>query len=127
MTQDEAMKRAEAIKQVNAIMALEGFKPDSLSMAIDAAVIAGRITNGQAADEMVLYAKEHKSLDGFHESRDWLKENDEQRAARLAYEEQALRAYEKMQATGLHSTPDELKQWAQTLAHPNTPKTTKLP
>lgn len=121
------MTQKEAMKQVDAIFALEGFQPDRLSIAIDAAVFSGRITNGQAADEMVLYAKEHKSLDGFHESRDWLNENDEQRAARIEYEQQAVRAYEKMQATGLHSTPDELKQWAQSLPHPNTPKTTKLP
>lgn len=109
------MTQAEAMKQVDAIFALEGFQPDSLSMAIDEAVLSGRITNGQAADEMVSYAKEHKSLDGFHESRDWLKENDEQRAARITYEEQAVRAHENMQITGLHVTTDELKKWANSL------------
>ena len=67
------MTQAEAMKQVDAIFALEGFQPDALSMAIDAAVLSGRVTNGQAADEMVLYAKEHKSLDGFGETRERLK------------------------------------------------------
>lgn len=69
----ERSRIREAIKQGNAIMALEGFQPDALTNAIDMAVIAGRVTHGQAADEMASYAKEHKSLDGFLESRTWIK------------------------------------------------------
>lgn len=67
------MTHAEVIKQTDAIMALEGFQKTTLSKTIDDAVIAGRVTNSQAADEMVEYAKIHKSLDGFLESRTWLK------------------------------------------------------
>ena len=67
------MTQADAIKQGNAISALEGFQPDNLTKAIDEAVLAGRVTNRQAANEMASYAKEHKSLDGFSATRDWLR------------------------------------------------------
>lgn len=67
------MTHTEVIKQTDAIMALEGFQKTALSKTIDDAVISGLVTNSQAADEMVAYAKTHKSLDGFLESRTWLK------------------------------------------------------
>jgi hypothetical protein len=50
----------------------------------------------------------------------------EQREARTAYEQQAVRAYEKMQATGLHFTADEMKQWAQSLSNPNATKSNEV-
>jgi hypothetical protein len=61
----------ESIRQTDAIFALEGFEPDAQGRAIDAAVLAGRVTNAQAADELVAYVKEHKTAEGFVESRPW--------------------------------------------------------
>lgn len=39
----------------------------------------------------------------------------EREEARLAYEQQAIRAYETLQLTGAHVEHDELKQWANSL------------
>ena len=64
----------EAIKQADAIMALEGFKKTKLAIKTDEAVLAGQVTFKQVADEMVEYAKIHKKLDGFLESRMWIKD-----------------------------------------------------
>ena len=61
----------EAIKQADAIFALEGFQPSVQKRAIDNAVLNGRVTFKQAADEMAEYAKTHKNLDGFLKSRQW--------------------------------------------------------
>ncbi len=62
----------EAIKQVDAIFALEGFEKTEQSKKIDEAVLAGRVSNQQAIDEMIAYVKEHKTTDGFFiESREW--------------------------------------------------------
>jgi predicted transcriptional regulator len=46
----------------------------------------------------------------------------EQTQARLEYEEQAIRSYENFQATGLHVTPEELKDWAKSLSTKNPKK-----
>ena len=46
----------------------------------------------------------------------------EREEARLAYEQQAVRAYNNMQATGLHVTADELKTWVNSLNTPNPQK-----
>ena len=61
----------EAIKQADAIMALEGFQKTQLATKTDEAVLSGRATFKQVADEMVEYAKNHKNSDGFLESRQW--------------------------------------------------------
>jgi hypothetical protein len=61
----------DAIQQTDAIFALEGFEPTALIRAIDVAVLAGRVTFTQVAGEMVEYAKQHKTTDGFIESRSW--------------------------------------------------------
>lgn len=50
-----------------------------------------------------------------------LKEINEQRAARIAYEQQAVQAHAHIQVTGLHVTSDELKTWADSL-NTSTPK-----
>jgi predicted RNA-binding protein with PIN domain len=71
MTTSEKEKIQEAIKQADAIFALEGFEPTEQIRAIDAAVLAGRVTRTQATQEMVEYVKEHKTTDGFIESRAW--------------------------------------------------------
>lgn len=65
------MTTEEAIKQADAIMALEGFVKTPLATKTDEAVLAGRATFKQVADEMVEYAKTHKNLNGFLESRTW--------------------------------------------------------
>jgi hypothetical protein len=61
----------ENIRQVDAIFQLEGFEPTDQTRAIDAAVLAGRVTRAQVSDELVAYAKEHKSVEGFIASRSW--------------------------------------------------------
>ena len=71
MTREVSMTTEEAIKQADAIMALEGFKKTKLAIKTDEAVLAGQVTFKQVADEMVEYAKIHKNLDGFLESRQW--------------------------------------------------------
>ncbi|WP_201766176.1 antitoxin VbhA family protein [Verminephrobacter aporrectodeae] len=62
----------EAIKQTDAIFALEGFEPTEQIRATDAAVLAGRVTFSQVADEVRDYAMKNKTLDGFIESRPWI-------------------------------------------------------
>ena len=54
----------EAIKQVDALFALEGFEKTEQSRKIDEAVLAGRVSNQQAIDEMIAYAKERKTESG---------------------------------------------------------------
>lgn len=67
---DEARMR-EAMQQRDAIFRLEGFEPDAEARVMDAAILAGRVTVKQLGDELVAYAKQHKSLDGFIQSRPW--------------------------------------------------------
>ena len=59
--------------QVDAIHGIEGFEPTELQQRIRAAILAGRITSAQAAKEMSAYVAEHRTLEGFLESRSWLK------------------------------------------------------
>ena len=68
---DERERLEWAIRQRDGIMALSGFKPTPLSRAIDEAVLAGRTTFAQARAEIIEWAKEHKSLDGFLATRSW--------------------------------------------------------
>ena len=71
LTPAEVENIKEAIRQTDAIFALEGFETTDEMRAVDAAVLAGRITFGQAAEEMRDYAMEHKTMKGFVESRPW--------------------------------------------------------
>lgn len=71
LTESEKLKMCEAIKQADAIHALEGFKKTEESRKMDDALIAGRVSSQQIIDEMIEFAKEHKSIDGFVESRMW--------------------------------------------------------
>lgn len=59
--------------QVDAIHRLEGFEPTELQNRIRIAILEGRVTSAQAAKEMSAYAAEHRTLEGFLESRSWLK------------------------------------------------------
>ncbi len=60
-----------AIEQTDAIFALEGFEPTDQRRAISAAVLAGRVTHAQVADEMREYVMQHKTVTGFVASRAW--------------------------------------------------------
>lgn len=62
---------AEAARQTRAIFALEGMSPTDQSQGIDAAIQAGSVTLEQAQKELLAYVKEHKTSQGFIESRPW--------------------------------------------------------
>ena len=53
------------ITQGDAIFALEGFEKTDTIRAIDEAVLAGVGTYEEAAAEMLVYVREHKTVDGF--------------------------------------------------------------
>jgi addiction module RelB/DinJ family antitoxin len=69
--QERIERIKDAIEQTDAIFALEGFEPTEQTRAIDAAVLAGRVTSSQVVEEMVEYAKQNKTTEGFIESRTW--------------------------------------------------------
>ena len=71
LTEEKKAQMRETIKQVDAIFALEGFEKTEQSRRIDEAILAGRVTTQQVIDEMLAYAKEHKTTRGFIESREW--------------------------------------------------------
>ncbi len=60
-----------AFEQSEAIFRLEGMHPTPTSEAIKEAVIAGRVSGSQASEELIEWAKQHQSLDGFIASRAW--------------------------------------------------------
>ena len=64
-------KSKEAMAQVNAIFALEGFEPTAEDAVIDAAIVDGRVSIPQLIAEMSGYVREHKTMNGFVESRSW--------------------------------------------------------
>lgn len=64
-------KIKNSIRQTDAIFALEGFEPTEQTRAIDAAVLSGRVTRTQVVKEMCDYAMQHKTTDGFIQSREW--------------------------------------------------------
>ncbi len=61
----------DSIRQVDAIFALEGLYPNVEKKAIDAALLSGKVTLPQVIDELVAYAKKHKTTSGFTESCSW--------------------------------------------------------
>ena len=71
LTPEEVATMQEAFRQRDAIWRLEGFEPDMQRRAIDAALLAGRVTVSQVSREMVAYVNQHKTADGFIESRPW--------------------------------------------------------
>ena len=71
MDSNETARMQEAFRQTDAIFALEGFAPTEQSKAIDAAVLAGRVTLSQAAHELTQYIKQHKTVEGFVATRTW--------------------------------------------------------
>lgn len=62
---------AVAIEQTRAVLALEGMAPTEQDEAIDAAILAGRVSPEQAREELLAYVYEHRSVDGFIKSRTW--------------------------------------------------------
>jgi hypothetical protein len=71
MTDTEVEAMQEVFAQTDAIFSLEGFDPTEQSRAIETAVLAGRVTLAQVAVEMRDYAMQHKTTDGFIQSRAW--------------------------------------------------------
>ena len=55
------------------MFSLDGLAPRSENRAIDAAIVAGRVTPQQVREEMVAYVIENKTMQGFIESREWAK------------------------------------------------------
>lgn len=70
----EQQKILNNIHQTDAIMALEGFQPDDDMRIIRKAVLAGKVTFKQAADELRDYAYLNKTTRGFIQSREWAKQ-----------------------------------------------------
>ncbi len=62
---EERARRLEAIKFVDSVFRLEGFEPTAAIKAVDEAVLAGVGDYDDAAAEIIAYAKEHKSIEGF--------------------------------------------------------------
>ena len=71
MTPEERERLREVMRQVDAIFRLEDSEPSAAHRAMDAAVLAGRITTAQLIEEMVEYTTQHKTMDGFIQSRTW--------------------------------------------------------
>jgi vacuolar-type H+-ATPase subunit I/STV1 len=71
MTDTEVKAMQDAFAQTDAIFALEGFEPTEQIHAIRAAVLSGRVTHAQVVEEMRDYAMQHKTTDGFIQSRAW--------------------------------------------------------
>lgn len=67
----EQAKLQKAFEQVDAIFALEGFEPTAQVKAIDAALLAGKVTFPQVIDQMRDYAIKHKTTEGFIDTCDW--------------------------------------------------------
>ena len=55
----------EATKFVDSVFRLEGFESTEAIKAVDRAVLAGVGDWEEAVQEAIVYAKEHKSIDGF--------------------------------------------------------------
>ena len=71
MTPEERERLREVMRQVDAIFRLEDSEPTAAHHAMDAAVLAGRITTAQLIEEMREHATQHKTMDGFIQSRIW--------------------------------------------------------
>jgi hypothetical protein len=65
MSPDERKECLDDITQRDAIFALEGFGKTDTICAIDEAVLAGVGNYDEAVAEMLVYVREHKTIDGF--------------------------------------------------------------
>ena len=64
---------AKTAKQVDAIFALEGLNPDGLTEQFRRARADGKISSHALGEELLNYVERNKSLEGFAESRSWLR------------------------------------------------------
>ena len=71
LTPDQRATYAATIKQTEAIFALEDMAPNAQDLAIDAAILAGKVSPEQAREELLAYVIQHKTVRGFIESRAW--------------------------------------------------------
>ncbi len=60
-----------ALQDAVAISRLEGLEPDALTYALHDAIIVGRVETQQVVAELLAYAEERQTLDGFIQSRAW--------------------------------------------------------
>lgn len=65
ITAEERVRLLEASTFVDSVFRLEGFEPTSAIMAVRRAVLAGVGDYEEAVQEMIAYAKEHKTAKGF--------------------------------------------------------------
>lgn len=79
LSAEEIRRIKDACKQTDAIFRLEGFEPTEQKQEIDAAVLAGRISRSQVIEELRDYAMQHKTTEGFIESRTWRVSAEHQR------------------------------------------------
>jgi len=68
---EQRLAYGAAIVQSDAIFALEGMTPSAQDKAIDAAVLAGRVSPEQARQELCAHIVAHRTVRGFIESRSW--------------------------------------------------------
>lgn len=71
LTEEEKRKMQAAMEQTDGIFALEGFTPTEQRKQICAAILAGKVTHQQVIAELLDFAKQHKTVEGFVESRTW--------------------------------------------------------
>ena len=72
LTEIKKLRYKAACIQVDAIFALAGFEPSEQKKALNRAVLAGRVTPEQAHHDLLAYALQHKTTDGFEVSMGWL-------------------------------------------------------
>lgn len=68
LNNEQRQELVESMEQTDAILALEGFEKTEEAMVMDKAVLDGRFTDKQLADLLLVYVKQHKTVDGFIES-----------------------------------------------------------
>ena len=75
LSESERPAYAEAMRQTEAIFALEGMYPTEQDKAITAAILDGRVSPEQAREELMAYLRANKTGSGFIESREWAKQH----------------------------------------------------
>lgn len=70
-------KLKKAIDFVDASMRLEGFEKTEDKKIIDEALLAGRVDLDTVIREMTEYVREHKTVDGFLDGKEWVMKNEQ--------------------------------------------------
>ncbi len=73
MNEEERNRLAWALAQRDGIMSLEGMEPTPFRKKIDEALLAGRVDVRTVDKELDAWVQEHKTLEGFLETRSWMK------------------------------------------------------